>query len=91
MKNKILCFFMGIVFVIPMLTGCSSTVDEPCDYCGKSPSIEYMKSDDTPFYICKECSSTCMICGDEKATTHYESLLGIIFACDDCYQKVKQN
>ena len=27
-----------------------------------------------------------MICGDEKATNHYESLLGIVFVCNDCYE-----
>lgn len=27
-----------------------------------------------------------MICGDEKATKHYKSLLGIVFVCDDCYE-----
>ena len=55
-------------------------------YCNHSPSKEYKKSDGTSVYVCEDCSSECMICGREKATKHYESLLGIVFVCDDCYK-----
>ena len=55
-------------------------------YQSSSPSKEYKKSDGTPVYVCEDCSSVCMICGDEKATYHYESLLGIVFVCNDCYE-----
>lgn len=84
--KKFLSFLMVGLMVTSMLAACSSTVDEPCMYCGHSPSKEYEKSDGTPVYVCEDCSSVCMICGDEKATKHYESLLGIVFVCDDCYE-----
>ncbi len=58
-------------------------------YCGDRPSKEYKKRDGTPVYVCQECSSECMLCGD-KATKHYESLLGIVFVCNDCYKKATE-
>ena len=86
--KKVGCLLMAAVLALSMLTACGSTVNEPCEYCHHSPSKKYKKSDGTPFYVCEECSSTCMICGREKAKKHYESLLGIIFVCDDCYKEV---
>ena len=69
------------------LIGCSSVVDEPCDWCGSKPSVAYKNSDDAESYVCKECSSICMICGDKKAKHQSENLLGMVmFVCDDCYK-----
>lgn len=82
MFRKIASIFLVSLLAISMLTACSSTVDEPCMYCSHSPSKEYEKSDGTSVYVCEDCSSECMICGREKATKHYESLLGIVFVCD---------
>ena len=83
--------WLGLALIMAMLcfsaAGCSSTVDEPCMYCGHSPSKEYEKSDGSYAYVCEDCSSTCMLCGD-KATKYYESLLGVVFVCDDCYSGV---
>jgi len=81
--------FFGIFLValICMLSGCESMTEEPCMYCGQSPSQEYEKSDGTLVYVCEVCSSECMLCHD-KATKHYESLLGIMFVCNDCYNEV---
>ncbi len=86
MMKKVIALFLISLLAFSMLTACSSTVDEPCMYCGNSPSKEYTKSDGTPAYVCEDCSSVCMLCGDEAATQHYESLLGIMFVCDDCYK-----
>lgn len=87
--KKLLAILLIAVLSVGTLTGCASTVDEPCVYCGKSPSKEYKKSDGTPIYICEDCSSTCMLCYEKKATKHYESPLSIVFVCDDCYEIVK--
>lgn len=85
MKKKFLSIFI-VVATLLMFGGCSSLVNEPCSYCHNSPSKAYKKSDGSTFYVCEECSSECMICSREKATHHYESLLGIVFVCDDCYE-----
>lgn len=74
-------------FIIPRFM---ATVNEPCDWCGDSPSVAYKLSDGSYAYVCKECSKNCALCG-EKASKHYENLLGmIVFVCDDCYEDVQQ-
>lgn len=74
---------IGAVF---MLSRCAAVVDEPCDWCGSSPSVAYKMSDGSYSYVCKECSKQCFMCG-KKATKHYENLAGMMsFACDDCYE-----
>ena len=83
--KKICGILLLMVFSFALLPGCSSgEVDEPCMYCSARPSKAYQKSDGETVYVCSECSSTCMFCG-EKATRQYETLLGVAFACDDCY------
>lgn len=84
---KRLTFSLCISLVIFLcITGCSRTVDEPCDWCKSRPSVAYETSDGSEAYVCKECSKMCMICGDKKATKHGENLFGmILFVCDDCY------
>ena len=86
MIKKIVSLTLAVLMSVTFITACSSMSDEPCMYCGQSPSKGYKKSDGTTAYVCKDCSETCMICGDEKATKHYESLLGIVFVCNDCYK-----
>lgn len=86
MLKKIISTLSILCLSVFLLTACGATVDEPCAYCGNSPSKEYKKSDGTAFYVCEDCSSECMICGDKKASKKYESLLGIVFVCDDCYK-----
>lgn len=80
----------AIVFcALLMLSLCScGTVDEPCDWCGSSPSKAYKTSSGTTSYVCKECSGTCMICGNKKATKHATNMLDMeLFMCDDCYEE----
>lgn len=86
MLKKMISLLIVALVSVSILTACSSTVDEPCMYCSQSPSKEYEKSDGTSVYVCENCSSICMICGSEKATKNYESLLGIVFVCNDCYE-----
>lgn len=88
MKRLISVLCVSIVFLC--LAGCTHTVDEPCDWCGNSPSVVYKTSDGSDAYVCKECSKVCMYCG-KKATKHYENLAGMItFVCDDCYDGVHE-
>lgn len=87
--KKLAAVLLMSLLSVSILTGCSSTVNEPCVFCGNSPSKEYKKSDGSVVCICEECSSTCMICGEAKATKKYESPLAYAFVCDDCYELVK--
>lgn len=84
-RMKIMIMMVAIMSIC--LAGCSTTVDKPCDWCEKSPSVEYTNSDGEPSYVCKKCSSVCMICGDKKPTKKGQNLLGMVmFVCDDCYE-----
>ena len=82
--KKFLTILTIISFMIVTMTACGGTVDEPCEYCSQSPSVEYTRSDGTSIYVCNDCSSECMLCGRE-ATQEYDSMLGFLFLCDDCY------
>ena len=45
-------------------------------------------SDGSYSYVCKDCSKECAWCG-ERATKHYENLLGMmVFVRDDCYEEI---
>ena len=85
-RAKVLAVIAAVLWVS---AGCSQTVDEPCAWCGNSPSVEYESSSGEKVYVCEECSSTCMFCGD-PATRHYSAVLGEMFVCDDCYDSVTQ-
>lgn len=82
---------LGVIVVAVVLfivTRFTSTVNEPCDWCGNRPSVAYKMSDGSYSYVCKDCSRECAWCG-ERATKHYENLLGMmVFVCDDCYNDV---
>lgn len=92
MKRKIILVssilaVIGIVVLFRLLSN-SHTVDKPCDWCGKSPSVAYETSDETESYVCDDCSKVCTWCG-EKAVRHYENGIGmIVFVCDDCYKDI---
>lgn len=76
---------IGVVGII-LVTTSSKTVDEPCDWCGDSPSKEYKTSSGVA-YVCEECSKECYFCNNE-ATNHYENMMGmIVFACDECSEE----
>lgn len=85
MKRAIL-FFCTLAILFFCFAGCSTTVDKSCDWCGRRPSVAYKNSAGDDAYVCKDCSSECMYCGDEKATKRAENLFGmILFLCSDCY------
>ena len=82
-----------IVFVRMMVP---SEVDEPCDYCRKSPSVKYRlsilnDSGRSAAYVCDRCSRRCLYCGD-RATKHYESAAGMmVFTCSSCYRGLRDS
>lgn len=88
MMKRVLVVLLVVALAATMFSACASTVNKPCAYCGSCPSKEYKRSDGSPFYVCKDCSSVCMLCNRQKATKHYESLLGVVFVCEDCYNVV---
>lgn len=86
--KKVILGVAVIAIAVFVITRFTSTVDEPCDWCGNKPSVAYKTSDDSYSYVCRDCSSECAWCGD-KATKHYENLAGMmVFACDDCYEEI---
>lgn len=86
--KRVFVLLLIVVLAATMFTACARTVNEPCAYCHNGPSREYKRSNGSSFYVCKDCSSVCMLCNRKKAKKHYESLLGIVFVCDDCYDAV---
>ncbi len=87
MKKYILILF----FILLMCVGCSKEVNEACDWCGSSPSVAYKTSNGTTCHVCKNCSSTCMLCGSKKASKHYTNALDLeVFVCNDCYKELQQ-
>lgn len=90
MNNSMKRIVMLFLIMSSCLIGCSRTVDKPCDWCGNEPSVVYKNSDGDESYVCKKCSSTCMICGDEDPKYQTENLLGMVmFICEDCYNEDK--
>lgn len=87
-KKKIITGGILLVAAIVIVWRLLAISNEPCDWCGSSPSVAYKTSDGSKAYVCRECSKKCAWC-DNKATRHYENLLGmIVFVCDDCYEDV---
>ena len=68
------------VLLVMLVSGCASSSNEPCIYCGETLSKAY-NANGHKSYICDECSSECFFCGD-KATKKYVSVDGeMSFAC----------
>lgn len=86
--KKVVLGVAVVAVAIFIITRFTSTVDEPCDWCGDRPSTAYKVSDGSYSYVCKDCSKECAWCGD-KATKHYENLVGMmVFVCNDCYEEI---
>lgn len=66
--------------------------NEPCDWCGRTPSVVFKTSDGSKAYVCKECMRYCMLCERKRATKHYENMAGtMVFVCDECYREVTED
>lgn len=83
----------GVLAVCALVFGVSQLMrisNEPCDWCGATPTLSYKLQEGGYAHICKSCRSSCMLCG-EPADRHYENLLGtMVFVCDDCYQELSE-
>ena len=89
MKNLKTVIAMVVIAMTLMLTACSAS-NEPCDYCGNTPSKGYKVAGGEKFYVCSDCSSECAFCG-EKATKQYTAMLGnVMFVCTDCYNSMSE-
>lgn len=76
---------MAAVMALSM-AACSKNV--ACINCHNGPSKGYKhKGRGETLYYCKNCSSRCDFCRS-RADRHYESLVGIVFVCDKCYEKM---
>ena len=69
-QKKVVVGIIAIAVMVFIITRFTSTVNEPCDWCGNSPSVAYKLNDGSYSYVCKDCSEYCAFCG-EKATKHY--------------------
>lgn len=86
--TKLTALIIAIASIV-MLSACALS-NEPCEYCGDTPTKGYKTSNDEKFYVCNECSSECAFCGD-KATKHYTNLIGMeMFVCRDCYESIAE-
>lgn len=86
LKKKLIIAGVIVCAAFAIIKLTSKTVNEPCDWCGNSPSVAYELHDGSYAYVCKECSKKCAWCG-EKPNRHYENALGtMVFVCDDCYE-----
>lgn len=89
--GKVIGIVVLVAVVVIIAISLSSINNEPCDWCGSTPSVAYKMSDGSKAYVCKKCSEECAFCGD-KATKHYENLLGtMVFVCRDCYDEILEN
>ena len=85
MKNmmKKLTALMIVCVMILSLSACGLA---KCEECGQGGGKSY-KSYDGKHHFCDDCATDCTFCG-EDATHCYESLLGTIFVCKDCYEYI---
>lgn len=85
-----LCGIIAICIIAYGANYLSRFSNEPCDWCGSTPTLSYRVHDGSHAYVCKNCRSHCMFC-NKPATKHYENIFGsIMFVCDDCYKEVQQ-
>ena len=99
--KKVILGTVCAVFLV-MSTGCSAvssitggeyTSDEPCAWCGETPTKEFETSNGTASYVCEEHTHECSVCGkkSDKELKHYTNLVDVErFVCDECYQDVQE-
>ena len=80
---------LAALFLTLCLSACSGgyTAQEPCAYCGDTPTKEYTTDTGDPCYVCETHSTTCAICNEPTATRHFTNGFGFeTFICEDCYE-----
>lgn len=93
MKSRILVLMVFMVAMFSFAACGKFDSNVPCDWCGDTPTKTYVAKNPSvageEYHICKKDTETCMNCGNNKATKHYESLLGFpMSTCDDCYNYI---
>lgn len=91
MKKNFLLVISIIIMASIMLCGCAGSFshDEECWSCGSGPTKEYRSDDGLCSYVCEECASECMFCGDENPDKYYFNGFGeVMVVCDSCYDEV---
>lgn len=54
-RNKKLLIGILVIVAIVVLFKFPRTVDKPCDWCDKRPSVAYDMSDGSKSYVCMDC------------------------------------
>lgn len=87
MKNRMkkLTALMIVCVMILSMTACGLA---RCEKCGEGGGKAY-KSYDGKHHFCDECAADCLFC-DEESTHCYNSLLGVMFVCKDCYNEIME-
>ena len=92
-RSSLVMWACGILLVCGLGFGVSQLFRismEPCDWCGRTPTLSYQLSSGGYAYICKNCRTHCMLCG-RRATRHHENLLGtMVFLCSDCDRELQE-
>ena len=88
--KKIVVSMIAVVAIVVGIISFSSVSNEPCDWCGDSPSKAFKTNSGGKAYVCSDCRKECTWCGD-KATKHYENYFEmIVFVCNDCYKDLSE-
>ena len=83
-------YILKIVLSLVLLLGCSGCAAsfnsaEPCEWCQKTKTKEVEKELGGKCYICENCFTHCVYCGNSVAN-HYSSVTGMeVFVCKECY------
>lgn len=89
-SKKIIVSIVAVIAVIVGIFSFSSFSNEPCDWCGNTPSKAFKTHSGEKSYVCSDCRKECAWCGD-RATKHYENYLEmIVFVCSDCYEDIAE-
>ncbi len=88
-----LCSLLMAVSCGCSMLGGGYTSDEPCAWCGNTPTKKFETSKGEDCYVCEEHTHECGICGKnfDKELKHYTNMLDLeMFVCDDCYDDVQE-
>ncbi|MBR3835639.1 MAG: hypothetical protein IKJ69_02475 [Clostridia bacterium] len=87
-NKKLVAAIIASIIVIVGIVSFASFSNEPCDWCGESPTKGFKLNNGGKSYVCADCRKKCAWC-DDKADKHYENGLEMmVFVCDDCYEDI---
>lgn len=86
-KKVVALLILAVISVIGIYSILSFS-NNPCDWCGDSPSKVFKTNDGGKAYVCSDCRKECTLCGD-RASKYYENYFDmIVFVCKDCYKEM---